>query len=330
VLSDYLDWRWVFFVNLPIGAVVLAAVFRLLPSDRRRQEGSLDAVGAVLITAAMLVLVYTIVEAPDRGWGSARTVGGLLVAGVLLLTFAVFEIRIEHPLFPFSIFRIKGLGEADLTQTVAMAGFYSMFLFATLYMQNVLGYSQIKTGLIYLPVTLGVAVGAGIATQLVPRVGTRPLIVAGALLGAGAIFWLSRIPLHGHYWANLFGPLQIMSIGLGALFVGVTTAAQAGVPEEQAGLAAAMINASAWLGGALGIAVFSAIGTSRTNHRLAHGASTASALTTGFRAAFLASAIAILAAALIAFRSRNATAADLLGAPADPGDGELLPETAPA
>jgi len=323
VLSDYLNWRWVFFVNPPLCIAVLFAVFRLLPSDKPRQRGPLDVVGAFLVTGAMLLLVYTIVEAPQKGWGSGSTVAGLVGSGVLLAIFGVVEATIAHPLFPFSIFRIKGLGEADLTQVVAMAGFYSMFFFATLYMQNVLHYSQIKTGVIYLPVTLGVAVGAGIATKLVPKTGTRPLIVVGAITGACGIFWLSQIPVHGHYWSNLLGPLQIMSFGLGALFVGVTTAAQAGVPEEQAGLAAAMINASTWLGGALGIAVFSAIATSRANDHLAHGATQGAALTSGFRAAFLASAIAIAVAALIALRSRNATAADIVG---EAGDEGLVPE----
>ena len=326
ILSDYLDWRWVFFVNPPICVMILFSIFRLLPVDPPRHRGRIDAVGAILVTAAMLLLVYTIVEAPDKGWGSGRTVGGLVGAGVLLLIFAVFESRIEHPLFPFSIFRIRGLWEADLTQVAAMAGFYSMFFFATLYMQNVLQYSQIKTGIIYLPVTLGVAVGAGVATKLVPNTGTRPLIVVGALIGASGIFWLSFIPTHGTYWAHLFGPLQILSFGLGALFVGVTTAAQAGVPEEQAGLAAAMINASTWLGGALGIAVFSAIAASKRTHHLAHGATQAAALTSGFRAAFLAAAIVILVGALIAFRARNATAADMMGM--EPGEEEsVIPAT---
>ncbi len=318
-LSDYLGWRWVFFVNPPVCLLVLLATFRLLPSDRPAHRGRLDVVGAVLLTSAMLLLVYTIVEAPARGWGADRTVGGFVGAGVLLLAFGVFESSVEHPVIPFSIFRIKGLGEADLTQVVALAGFYSMFFFATLYMQNVLHYSQIKTGVIYLGPTLGVVVGAGVATKLLPSTGTRPLIVSGAVAGAAGIFWLSFIPVHGHYVSDLLGPLQVMSFGLGCLFVGVTTAAQAGVPEEQAGLAAALINASTWLGGALGVAVFSAVAASRTTHRLAAGASEPAAATSGYRAAFLASAIAIAVAAVIAFRARNATAADLAGEPQVPG-----------
>jgi EmrB/QacA subfamily drug resistance transporter len=316
VLSDYLNWRWVFFVNPPVCLVVLFAIFKLLPVDGPRHRGRLDIIGAVLLTAAMLLLVYTIVEAPAKGWGDGRTVGGLIGAGALLLAFAVFEARQKDPIFPFSIFKIKGLGEADLTQVIAMAGFYAMFFFLTLYLQNVLGFSPLRAGLVYIPATFGVALTAGIASKVMLKTGTRPLIVLGALLGAGGIFWLSFIPVNGTWLGNVFAPLQIMSFGLGFVFVGVTTAAQAGVPARQAGQAASMINASTWIGGALGVAIFSAIAAARTNHRLASGVSQTDALTSGFRAALLASAIFLAVAALIALRSRNATAADMTGAEA--------------
>ena len=326
VLSDLLDWRWVFFVNPPVCLVVLFAVFRLLPADPPRQRGRLDAVGAVLLTAGMLLLVYTIVEAPEKGWGSARTVGGFVGAGALLVLFAGFESRQADPLFPFSIFRIKGLGEADLTMVVAMAGFYSMFFFLTLYLQNVLGFSPLKAGLVYVPATFGVAFTAGLGSKLVLRTGTRPLIVLGAVLGAGGILWVSFVPADGTWLGNVFAPLLVMSLGLGFVFFGVTTAAQAGVPEHQAGLAAAMINTSMWLGGALGIAIFSAIASSRTQHRLDAGASPASALTSGIQAALLAAAIFLGVAALIAFRSRNATSADMLPMEVELGTGSAVVE----
>jgi EmrB/QacA subfamily drug resistance transporter len=328
VLSDYLDWRWVFFVNPPVCVAVIVAMLRLLPADGPRHRGRVDVVGAVVLTAAMLLLVYSIVEAPTRGWGSGRTIGGLVGAGVLLAAFAVFELRQQNPLFPFSIFRIKGLGEADLTQVIAMAGFYSMFFFLTLYLQNVLGFSPLKAGAVYLPATFTVAFSAAVATKVMLRTGTRSLIASGALLGAAGIFWLSFIPADGTWLGNVFAPLEIMSFGLGFVFVGVTTAAQAGVPEQQAGLAAAMINASNWIGGALGIAVFSAIATSRTHHRLAAGYAPTDALTSGLRVALLASAICLAAAALIALRSRNATAAEITAAELSAVTVQDIPELA--
>jgi len=305
VITDVVDWRWVFFVNLPVCLLVLRAVFRLLPPDGPRRVANLDIAGAVLVTGGMLTLIYTIVKAPDVGWGETRTVAGLAAAGAILAAFAAYELRHSNPLFPFSILRIKGIAAADVTQVIAMAGFYSMFFFITLYMQNVLQYSKIGAGAAYLPTTFGVAISAGIVTQLLGKTGTRPVIVVGALLGAGGIYWLSKIPVDGSYVSDLLPALVLMAFGLGALFVGVTTAAQAGVPAEQAGLAAALINSSTWLGGALGIAIFSAISTSRAHDLLAKHATQAQALTSGFQRALLAAAIFLAAAAIIAMRSPN-------------------------
>jgi MFS family permease len=172
-------------------------------------------------------------------------------------------------------------------------------------MQNVLGFSQIQAGAAYVPTTFGVAISSGIASQLFARTGTRPIIVSGALLGAGGVFWLSRIPVHGSYLSDLLPGLLIMSAGLGAVFVGVTTAAQAGVPPDKAGLAAALINTSTWLGGALGIAIFSAISTSRAHHLIAVGTPVHDALTAGFQRALLACSIAMLTAAVVALRATN-------------------------
>jgi predicted MFS family arabinose efflux permease len=253
----------------------------------------------------MLLLVYALVKAPTDGWGTARTIGELATSGILLAAFLYNEHRHRNPLVPLSIFRIRGLGAANAAQVIAMAGFYSMFFFLTLYMQNVLGYSEIKGGSAYLPVTFGVAISAAVASTLFGRLGTRPIIVAGAVLASGAVFWLSRIPVHGSYLTNLLPPLLIMSFGLGAVFVGVTTAANAGVPPDKAGLAAALINSSTWIGGALGLAIFSAIATARTNHLLAMGIAPPVALTSGFRYALVACGIFLAAAALIALRAPN-------------------------
>ncbi|HEY7629272.1 MAG TPA: MFS transporter [Thermoleophilaceae bacterium] len=305
VITEAIDWRWVFFVNLPVCLLVLRAMFRLIPADGPRRVAKLDVGGAVLVTAGMLLLIYTLVKAPDVGWGATRTIGGFAGAGAILAVFVAYELGQSQPLFPFSILRIKGLAAADITQVVAMAGFYSMFFFVTLYMQNVLHYSKIGAGAAYVPATLAVAVGAGIGTQLLTKRGTRPVIVGGALLGAAGIFWISRIPVDGSYLKNLLPPLVVMSLGLGPLFVGVTTAAQAGVPADEAGLAAALINSSTWLGGALGVAIFSAISTSRAHDLLAAGAPPAHALTSGFQRALLAAAIFLAAAAVIALRAPN-------------------------
>jgi EmrB/QacA subfamily drug resistance transporter len=306
VLSEGPGWRWVMFVNLPVCAIVLVSTFRLIPGERRRPSRSaFDALGSVLVTSGMLALVYTLVEAPTAGWGAARTIGGLAGAVLLLVAFVVNEQRARAPLAPLEIFRINGLGAANATQLIGIAGMVSMFFFLTLYMQGVLGYSQIQAGAAYLPLCGGVGIAAGIASQLLARTGTRPVIVAGALLAALGIYLLSRAPVGGTYVSDLLPGLMISSFGLGSVFVAVTTAANAGVPADKAGLAAALLNTSQQLGAALGLAIFSAIATARTNHLVAGGVSGPDALASGVQHALLACSITIVAAAVIALRATN-------------------------
>jgi predicted MFS family arabinose efflux permease len=258
----------------------------------------------------MLLLVFALVKAPDQGWGDARTLGELAGALILLVAFVINERRHRNPMLPLSIFRVKGLAAADLTGLIAFAGLIAMFFFLTLYMQNVLGYSPIQTGAAYLPLCFGVGIAAGITSQLISRVGTRPLIVIGAVLASGGLYWLSRIPVDGSYLVDLFPGLMIVSFGLGAVFVGVTTAANAGVPAERAGLAAALLNASQQVGSALGLAIFSAVATARTNHLLTAHTPVPDALTSGFHRALLTGSIFLLAAALIGLRTYNAHSED--------------------
>jgi EmrB/QacA subfamily drug resistance transporter len=305
LLTEGPGWRWVMFVNPVAAALVLGAIFRLIGGDRRRaQLRNFDILGAVLATGGMLLLVYTLVNAPGVGWGTSRTLGGLAGALALLVAFVINERRTKNPLAPLSIFR-GGLAFADATQLIAFAGFLALFFFLTLYMQNVLGYSAIQAGAAYLPLTFAVGIAAGISSQLISRIGTRPVIVAGALIAAGGVYWLSHIPVHGSYVDNLLPGMLIMSIGLGPVFVGVTTAANAGVPADKAGLAASLLNASQQLGGALGLAIFSALATSHTEHLLAAHTPPAQALTAGFQRGLLAGSIFILAAAVIALRATN-------------------------
>jgi EmrB/QacA subfamily drug resistance transporter len=306
VLTEGPGWRWVLFVNPPIALLLLGGIFWLITGERRRAgPGSFDIRGALLATGGMLLLVYALVKAPDQGWGSARTIGELAGALALLAAFVINEQRSRNPLVPLSIFRVKGLAAADVTQLIALAGFLSMFFFLTLYMQNVLGYSPIKAGAAYLPLTAGVAVSAGISSQLLTRIGTRPVIVAGALIAAGGLYYLSRVPVGGSYLTDLFPGLMVVSVGLGAVFVAVTTAANAGVDSGRAGLAAALLNASQQVGGALGLAIFTAIATARTSHLLAARTPLPNALTSGFHQALLAASIFVVATAIVALRTSN-------------------------
>jgi EmrB/QacA subfamily drug resistance transporter len=306
LLTEGPGWRWVMFVN-PVAVVfVLGAIFLLIDGERRRpQLANFDFLGAILATGGMLLLVYALVQAPTVGWGAGRTIAELAVALAMLGGFVFNELRVRNPLAPLSIFRINGLGFSDATQLIAFAGFLALFFFLTLYMQNVLGYSAIQTGAAYLPLTFAIGIAAGVSSQLISRIGTRPLIVGGALIAAVGLYWLSRIPAHGSYLSDLLPGMLILSLGFGPVFVGVTTAANAGVPADKAGLAAALLNASQQLGGALGLAIFSALATSRTNDLLAAHTPPPAALTAGFQRALLAGSIFILAAAVIALRATN-------------------------
>jgi hypothetical protein len=186
----------------------------------------------------MLLLVYALVKAPDVGWGATRTIAELAVAGVTLVAFVLNELRAANPLVPMSILRVKGVAIADATQTVMLAGFFPMFFFLTLYMQGVLGYSPIQTGAAYLPLTGAFIIAASISSQLFGRIGTKPVILVGAVIGAGGLFWVSRIPVDGSYVSDILPGLLVMSLGLGGVFTGITSAANAGVGEDKAGLAA--------------------------------------------------------------------------------------------
>ena len=305
-LTEGPGWRWVFYVNVPV-AIIAGVGARTLLSGARSAEpkGNFDLLGAVLVTAGMLLLVYSLVRAPEVGWGSVQTIVGLTGAGLILCLFTANELRTRDPLVPFSIFRVKGLAAANATQLISFSGLYSMFFFLSLYMQTVLGYSPIQTGLAYLPVTAGFIVSAGIVTQLLPRIGTRPVIITGALISAAGLYYLSRMPVHGTFLTDLLPGVVLVALGLGGVFTGVTTAANSGVPADQAGLAAGLFNVSMQLGGALGLAVLSAVAIARTDQVLAGGGTPSSALTAGFERAFLIGTGLLLAAAFIAFLAAN-------------------------
>ncbi len=306
VFTEGPGWRWVMFVNPVAAALILGPVFLLVRGERRRMElRGFDARGAVLATAGMLLMIYALVKAPDVGWGTGRTIGELAGALALLGAFVLNELRARNPLVPLSIFRINGLGFSNATQLVAFAGFLALFFFLTLYMQNVLGYSPIQTGAAFLPLCFAVAVAAGVSSQLISRVGTRPLIVGGALVAAGGLYWLSRIPVGGSFVADLLPGMLVLSLGAAAVFVAVTTAANAGVPADKAGLAAALLNSSQQAGGAIGLAVLTAIATSRTNDLLAAHAAMPDALTGGFQRALLVGSVFLVAAAVLGMRATN-------------------------
>jgi EmrB/QacA subfamily drug resistance transporter len=307
VLTQGPGWRWIFFVNPPICVAVAAGALVLLADDHRnRTEGTaFDSQGSVLVTGGMLLLVYSLVRAPIVGWGSWQTLITLVGSGILIAAFGLNEQRSRNPLVPFAILRVKGLVAADLTQLIAFCGFFSLFFYATLYMQEVLHYSPLKAGAAYLPITAGFAVAGGLASQLITRVGTRIVVVVGCLLAAGGIYYVSRVPLHGSYVSDLLPGFLVMSLGAGSVFVSVAAAANSGVPPDKAGLAAGLLNSSQQVGSALGLAILSAVAITRTNDLIAGHASHLVAADAGYHRALLVGSILMAAAALIALRIGN-------------------------
>ncbi|WP_454196046.1 MFS transporter [Nocardia sp. Marseille-Q1738] len=300
VITEGPGWRWVFYVNTPVSVLVLVAIPLLIPNDQRNDiRRGFDVLGTVLATAGLMTLVFGLVKAPDYGWGDTRTIGLLGVAAVLLVAFVVNERATADPLVPLSIFGIRGLAAANLSHLVIAAGMLSMFFFVTLYMQTVLGYGEFEAGVAYLPVSLTIGVAAGLATKFFTRTGTRIFTVVGSLLCGIGVLLLSRMSTDGSYVTDLLPGMLVMSLGAGGVFVANTTAANAGVPPEQAGLAAALLNTGQQLGGALGLAVLTAVATSHTNAQLAAGHAPIEAMNAGFgRALFVGGVIGVVAAIL--------------------------------
>jgi EmrB/QacA subfamily drug resistance transporter len=307
LLTEGPGWRWVLFINVPFSAVALLGAFVLLNRERVRagRLANFDALGAFLVTGGMLLLVYTLVKAPEVGWGAGRTVAGLAGAAVILAAFVVNELRVRNPLVPLSILKVKGVAAADATQLIALAGFLPMFFFLTLYMQTVLGYSPIQTGVAYLPLTGGFIIAASICSQLFARIGTKPVVVLGMVIAAGGLYWLSRVPVDGSYVSDILPGLLTVSIGMGGVFTGLTTAANAGVDQDKAGLAAGLLNTGQQLGAALGLAILSAVATAETKSVLSAGDGFARAATDGYQRALLVGSFIVLAATVAALLTPN-------------------------
>jgi len=311
VLTDLLSWEWIFYVNAPVGvgAFLLAPV--LLDESRDAHARSFDALGAVLVTSGLVVLVYAITQAPEYGWGSPETIGFFAAAVVLLAAFVGWEARAADPLMPFSIFRLRTLVGANIAGLILGTALFAMFLMLTLYMQQVLGYSPLRTGVSYLAVAGTAILWSALAAQLVTRVGVKPVLVAGMAFLTAGLVWFTQVSVGGSYASDLLPGFLLVSVGMGFSFVPISIAALAGVQPSEAGLASGLINTSQQIGGALGIAALSAVATSTTSDAVASGTGQLYALTDGFQAAFIGGAGVALAGVLVALlivRRRDLTA----------------------
>ena len=300
ILTDLLSWPWIFFVNVPVGVAAFAVAPLLLAESRDARGQSFDLPGAALVTSGLVLLVYALTQANGNGWGSAKTLALFAAALALLVSFVRWESRTRDPLLPLSIFRLRALVGANLAGVVLGTIIFSMFLMLTLYMQQVLGYSPLRTGVGYLAVAGSAILWSAVAAKLVTRVGVKPVLVAGMTFLAAGLTYFTQVSVGGSYLGDLLPGFLLIAIGMGFSFVPISIAALAGVQPSEAGLASGLINTSQQVGGALGIAALSAIATSTTSSDVAGGAAQAYALTDGFQAAFVVAAGAALAGLLIA------------------------------
>jgi EmrB/QacA subfamily drug resistance transporter len=291
ILTDALSWEWIFFVNVPVGATAFVLAPLLLRESRDARVKTFDVPGAVLVTGGLSSLVYAITQGGQKGWLSGQTLGFFAATLVLLLGFVAWERRHPEPLMRFGILRTRTVSGANVAGFIMGTALFAMFLMLTLYMQQVLGYSAMRTGLAYLAVAGTAIVWSAVAAQLVTRVGVKPVLVVGMALLTTGLVYFTQVSVGGSYVGDLLPGFLLIGIGIGFSFVPISIAALAGVQASEAGLASGLINTSQQIGGALGIAALSTIANSRTDDAVAAGSALPVALVDGFSAAFLAGVI---------------------------------------
>jgi EmrB/QacA subfamily drug resistance transporter len=291
VLVQALSWRWVFFINVPLGAAVLALAPRVVPESRARgATRGYDAEGAIAITLGTMALVFTLIKADTWGWTSARTLAGFAGAALLIAAFVVIERRHENPLVPLRIFSNRSLAASDATMLVVAAGLFGVFLFCTLYLQQVLGYSALETGVAYLPWTLTTIGVSTLASRIVDRFTPKPVLLAGLVMATAGFLLLARVSGHGDYWSHVLPAMIVLGAGLGMTFVPITISATSGVAPADSGLASGLLTTTQQVGGSLGLAILSTVSTTRLGNALDAGSTLPVALTHGFKGAFIAAA----------------------------------------
>jgi predicted MFS family arabinose efflux permease len=314
---------------------VIAAPAVLPDSRGERREGKFDTTGAVVLTGGLLLLIHTLNEAVTVGWQTPRTIGGLAAAAVLLGAFTAVEARAASPLLPLGVFRLRTLRTANLTAVLTFGALVTLFFFASLFMQQVLGYDALKTGLAYIPLALATAVGAGAASGAITKVPAKAVLAAGLAMGAGGLLLLARLPVHAGYASGVLPPFLLVGVGLGMSFVPLQIAAAHGVGERDAGLAAGLINTSQEAGGALGVAVVSTVVFTRIGHLTGSSSPTAEALRSaradGFHRGFLVAACFTVLSLLLALAMLPAMRPARLAGPAETpaAEAELQAEAEP-
>lgn len=305
MLTEWAGWEWVLFVNVPIGVTAAVVAPRFVRESRSHEKTSMDVAGAVSVTAGLVVLVYALVDANDAGWGSAQTIGLLALSVALIAAFVAIELRTKHPIMPLTIFRNRNVASADAVALLVGASLFSMFFFISLYLQQVLGFSALDAGLSYLPLSAAIILSAGGASQLVTRVGPKPVLVSGLVLTTIGLVLFTQISANGSFAGDVLLPSVIVAVGLGLSFVSLTILAVAGISHDEAGMASGLLNTSQQVGGALGLAVLSTVASSYISGQAAGGPAV---LTEAFQRAFAVgagfAALGVILAVLVVPRVR--------------------------
>jgi MFS family permease len=301
VLTDVLNWHWIFLVNIPIGALVYVLCLRLLPAGGGSAAGGrLDVAGAVTVTAALMVAVYSIVNGNQVGWATARTIGLLLAAAALLALFLGIESRVKAPLVPLRLFRLRNIATANVVGVLWAAAMFAWFFLSALYLQLVLGYSPLQVGLAFLPANVIMGVfSLGLSAKIVMRFGIRPPLATGLVVAAVGLFLFVRAPVDGSFLVDVLPSMILLGFGAGMALNPVLLAAMSDVEPSESGLASGVVNTSFMMGGALGLAVLASLAASRSDSLRGSGHGRLAALTGGYHAAFLVGALFALAAAAI-------------------------------
>jgi EmrB/QacA subfamily drug resistance transporter len=299
LLTKYLGWEWIFFVNVPVGALALLLAPRYVRESRSDREQTPDVAGAVTITAGLALLVYGVSEAPNKGWTSGQTILVLVVAAVLLIAFLVVESRAKDPLMPFRIFKVHTVAGANVAGLLLGAVVFANFFLLTLYVQNVLHWSALKTGLTFIATAGSAVLWAGVAQALVTKIGAKKVMALGFIGTIAGLLWYTQIPVDGSYWPNLLPGYLLIGFALPFSFIPVSIAALAGVEQHEAGLASGLINTAQQVGGAIGVAITSSVLLTHSNTLLKEGKQFPDAFTSGTRWAFWVT-VGIAVAGLVA------------------------------
>ncbi|HKR82423.1 MAG TPA: MFS transporter [Candidatus Saccharimonadales bacterium] len=302
ILTQYVNWRWIFFINVPIAIGVLVSALKYVPQSLPRAQERIDFAGAITVTGSLMSLVYALAQAPEKGWSSGIVVGMLGVSVALMAIFVVNELRVKHPLIRLGILRRRNVSGGSLVQLLMPAALFGMFFYLSIYLQQILQYSPTKTGLADVPFTLVMIVVAGVLSKKLAQLNPKPLLVVAPLIvGAGLVFF-SHVPVHANYFTNILPGIVLMSAGMACVFVTATVVTTSGLSHEESGLVSGLLNTMQQVGGAVGLAVLSVVSSSVTKHELAktHGQDTVNALVHGFQRGFLVAALFTVVASLVA------------------------------